>query len=64
MIFRKMSVLQQKTEEQLTAEMSKMSCSVKKQDNRQGSKEEERVHDLYTSTNIIWVNFKRFLPMH
>jgi hypothetical protein len=57
MIFRKMALLHQKTEAQLTDEMSTMSYSVKKQDNRQGSKEEEGVHDLYTPTNIILVNF-------
>jgi hypothetical protein len=53
-----MALLQQKTEAQLTAEMSKMSYSVKKEDNRQGSKEEDKVHDLYISTNTTWVNFK------
>jgi len=53
-----MTLLHRKTEAQLTAEMSKMSYSVKKQDNGQGSKEQEEVHDLYTLTNIIWVNFK------
>jgi len=53
-----MALLHRKTEAQLTAEMSKMSYCVKKYDNGQGSKEEAEVHDLYTSTNIIWVNFK------